>query len=496
MLPHLTGVLESAWDMGGVLFGVAPFLLAALVFLLPREKRGLLRVPLLTFAGVVVLTLIGWLVPDRGSLRGLSVAGFALLLLTIVRSVLVFLTETRMGGWLFPTVPKIVADVVQALLYLAAVLLTLHAAGMEPGSLLTTSALLTAVLGLALQDTLGNLFSGLALQLGRPFDVGDWVELDQQQHSQAGRVVEVGWRATKIITLDHVEIIVPNGMMAKALLRNVTRPTPVSRRNIAFTASYRDPPADVQSAALEAVAGVTNVLPSPAPSAIVTAFGDSTINYTLRYFTADIAASQVTDSDVRARLWYVFKRRGLEFPFPQRDVNFRMADPARELEAATTARAAVLRRIELFAKLDADDVERLARRSETRLYAPLEPIVVEGHAGDELFIVVDGDVRVLAGSEEVARLREGDFFGEMSLLTGEDRTATVEAVGPCRLVVVGHQALKRALDDQPELAERLSAAQVERQRALELHRRGSASALPAADVGTVELLARIRSFFS
>ncbi len=496
MLWHLTGVLESARDMGGALFAVAPFLLCALALLLPREKRGLLRIPALTFTAVVVLTVIAWLLPEEWSIRGIWVAGFALLLLTIVRSVLVFVTETRVGGWLFPSVPKIVADVVQALLYLAAVLLTLHAAGMEPGSLLTTSALLTAVLGLALQDTLGNLFSGLALQLGRPFDIGDWVELDHSQQQQAGRVVEVGWRATKIITLDHVEIIIPNGMMAKALLRNVTRPTPVSRRNIAFTASYRDPPADVQAAALEAVSGVALVLPSPAPNVILTGFGDSTINYTLRYFTADISASQVTDSEVRGRLWYVFKRRGLEFPFPQRDVTMRVADPAKDLENDTAARKAVLRRIELFAQLDADDLERLARRSETRLYAPGERIVVQGQPGDELFIVVDGDVRVLAGGDEVARLREGDFFGEMSLLTGEERTATVEACGPCRLVVVGHRALKQALEHQPELAERLSAAQVDRQRALELHRRGSASALPEAGEGTVELLARIRSFFS
>lgn len=493
MLEQLASLVESAWLMGGALYILAPVLLAALLLLLPRDKRGLLHVPALAFGGVLVLTLVTWLLPPRWSMRGLWITGFALLLLTIVRSLLVFVTETKVGGWLFPPVPKIVADVVQALLYLAAIFMTLHAVGIEPGSLLTTSAVLTAVLGLALQDTLGNLFSGLALQLGRPFDVGDWVELDRDQQQQAGRVVEVGWRATKIITLDHVEIIVPNGMMSKALLRNVTRPTPVSRRNITFTASYRDAPADVQAAALEACAGLSQVLPSPAPSVVVTGFGESTIAYSLRYFTADIAAAQVTDSQVRVRLWYVFERRRLEFPFPQRDVHVRVTDPAAEERAATDARAAALRRIELFACVD--DVDGLAGRSETRLYGPGERIVVAGDPGDELFVVVDGEVRVLVGADEVARLGAGDFFGEMSLLTGEDRTATVEAIGACRVVVVGHQALKRALEEEPELAERLSAAQVERQRALALHRQGSASALPAAEEGTVELLARIRGFF-
>jgi small-conductance mechanosensitive channel/CRP-like cAMP-binding protein len=481
--------------MGGILVALAPLLLGALIILLPRDRRPLLRLPLAVFGLVLVLIALAWLLPPHWATRGIFVVGFGCLLLVIVRALLLFLTETRIGRALIPPLPKIVTDVVQGLLYLAAAMLTLHAAGMEPGSLLTTSALLTAVLGLALQDTLGNLFSGLALQLGRPFDVGDWVEIDQNP-SHAGRVVEVGWRATKILTLDDVEVIIPNGFMAKALLRNATRPTPVARRNIAFTAAYDDPPADVVAAALSAVVGIDGVLSHPAPSVILVDYADSAIAYSLRYYTDDVPGASVLDSQVRTRLWYAFRRRGVTIPFPQRDVRVVVEDAAARARVEAEARVDALRRIPLLAAVDDATLEDLASKAETRLYAPSERVVVEGDAGDELFALSAGEVRVISGGSEIARLQEGDFFGEMSLLTGERRTATVVAVSACRLVVVGHAALQHAFDEHPELVVRLSAALAERQLALEAHRRGApASALPPVQLRANELLSRIRAFF-
>src|ERR1019366_8980218 len=141
-------------------------------------------------------------------------------------------------------------------------------------SILTTSALLTAVIGLALQDTLGNFVSGLALQMQRPFDVGDWVEVDP---AHAGQVTEVTWRATSIMTLDHVEVILPNSTVAKSAIRNYSRPSRVSRRRLVVGASSAASPSEVHAILGEAAADAPGVLPEPRARARTKSFGESAI---------------------------------------------------------------------------------------------------------------------------------------------------------------------------------------------------------------------------
>src|SRR6185369_7136693 len=145
-------------------------------------------------------------------------------------------------------------DLTQAVVYVIVVLLTLRLMGVEPTSLLTTSALLTAVIGLALQDTLGNLVSGLALQMQRPFEVGDWIQFDQDPR-QVGQVTEVNWRATTLMTSDLVEVIVPNAFLAKAQIRNYSRPSTVSRRSVSVQGPYDESPHRVQDAIARALKG-------------------------------------------------------------------------------------------------------------------------------------------------------------------------------------------------------------------------------------------------
>ncbi len=481
--------------MGGVLVASAPLLLVALLLLVPRDRRQLLRFPLFLFAISVVLVGVAWLLPSHRVSRAVWVAGYGSLLLFNARAALLLVTQTRLSRRVFPPISKIVADIAQGLLYLAAAVITLHSAGIEAGNLFTTSAVLTAVLGLALQETLGNLFSGLALQLGKAFDVGDWVELDGSQ-AHTGRVVEVGWRATKLLTLDDVEVIIPNGFMAKALIRNLTRPTPITRRKVAFSSSYSDVPGGVVEAALGAVRGVPGVLATPAPSVILLAYGESSMDWSLRYYSDDVPGGPVTDSEVRTRLWYRFRRENLTFPFPQRDVRMVVSDAAAQASRRLDERLSALQRIPILELLDPESLALLAEKSETRLYGPGESVVVVGEPGADLFGVLHGELRVLADQAVVARLGAGDFFGEMSLLTGEPRAATVVAGSPCELVVVGHDALQQAFQAHPELMERLSALVSERQLALEAHRieasvyRPLPVLLPAN-----ELLSRIRTFF-
>ncbi len=228
-----------AWDrilhggdlasFGGVGVLTAAVLILALRVLLSRPERRKLRVPLvfllLNLAAVAARSALG---SDSAAQRPLHVLAVFFLLICIGRAGFLFVVDWLVGTRLKRPLSKIFRDIIQVLVFVAVALLTLRAMGLEPGSLLTTSALLTAVIGLSLQETLGNLFAGLAIQAQRPFAVGDWIQFENDA-ALVGRVTEINWRATKVITNDMVEVVVPNGVLAKAPIRNYTQPTRVSR---------------------------------------------------------------------------------------------------------------------------------------------------------------------------------------------------------------------------------------------------------------------------
>jgi small-conductance mechanosensitive channel/CRP-like cAMP-binding protein len=488
------------WEMGGALAAFASLLLVALWAGLPTERRQLLRRPLAVFAVYLVLFGLAQVFPPRHeNTAWIRVAALAAVLIVVSRGSVLLATETTVGRWLLPPLPRIFQDVVQGALFAVVGLLTLRAAGLEPGQLLTTSALLTAVVGLALQDTLGNLFSGLALQVGQPFEVGDWIEVDADP-ARSGRVLEIGWRATKLVTLDESEIIVPNGTLAKATIRNHTRPSTLERRHVVFGAAYHVPPGVVTDVVLAALHGVPDVCSTPTPFVVVTDFGENAVTYDVMYYTNDHRAALITDGAVRRRIWHALARARVPIPFPQRDVHVFTQDAARaqqSSERALESRRAALRSVDLFRLLDRETLGELAGGAETLTYAAGEEVVHQGHYGDTLYVVERGEVEVLVQTDRIAVLGPGAFFGEMSLLTGEARTATVRCLTETTLVTVGHGALHGVLQGHPELYGKLSTVLAERQVAIESHANaGAVVPKHVVEERSTALLRRIRDFFA
>ena len=489
-------------SFGGFGIALAAVLILLLRVLLPPEERRRLRMPLfLLIANVVVVSLRAFLPLPATADRVATVLALFLILASIGHSSFILIVDWLLGRRLARPVPKIFRDILQVLLYFAVAFFTLPLLGLEPGELLTTSALLTAVIGLSMQETLGNLFAGLAIQAQRPFVVGDWIKFDIDE-ALTGRVTEINWRATKVMTDDLVEVIVPNGTLAKAPISNFTQPTVLSRRTVSVQAPYDAPPHLVVSAMLEAVHGCPEVLEAPKPDVILVTYADSGIEYAVRYFIEDYQRRRLIDSAVRTRIWYAFQRNRISIPFPIRDVRARdMTVENKEIEAATLAeRRRRLTAIDFLAELPEPAIERLAARTRVALYSDGEEIIRQGEPGSELFIVRKGEVLVLVGKDgrrpaEVARLGRGKFFGEMSLLTGETRSATVVANGSCELFVVGHDEMREILEAHPHLAEHF-AAELAGRRA-ELGERASAAGdEEEASAQTSVLLSRIKSFFS
>jgi small-conductance mechanosensitive channel/CRP-like cAMP-binding protein len=501
---YLDLLAQTAFTPGRESLVAAAVLVLALWVLMPRAGRAKVRLPTILLALHVVLMVAAHkLVPRAAPTRhGLEVGAMCVLLLCLGRSAYLLVVEWLLGHRLKRPLPKIFGDIVQVAIYFGVAFVTLHEMGAEFGSLLTTSALLTAVVGLSMQETLGNLFAGLAIQAQRPFEIGDWIQIEGAQDSSFGKVIEINWRATKIQTYERAEIVFPNALLAKSPIRNHSKPTSVSRRTIRVQGPYEVPPHRVEAALLEAAMGCPGVLAEPEPRVWVGDFHDSGIEYKLLYFIDDFDHTPAIDPAVRRRIWYSLQRAGISIPFPVRDVRVRQVSEAgayqAELEQAKR-RERMLRSVDFLDVLPEQALGHLAQNSKTRLYAAGEDIIHQGDEGSELFVIRTGDAMVLVEQEgrepvEVARLGPGRVFGEMSLVTGERRSATVRTSSPCEVIVLGQAAFRDVLEQNPDLAHRISEVLARRQAEIDQARSTPEELDPETRTGV--LLGKIRSFFS
>ncbi len=488
--------LSFSSEMIGV--PLALVLLVVAIALLPPGERKRARQGAGLLLASIVLGLAHLLVPNEAAVeRVLLFAATFCLLASMGRSLVLLGIDVVIERRTARASPRIFRDLSTAVVYLVVGLVALRAIGVEPGSILTTSALLTAVVGLAMQDTLGNLVSGLALQMQPPFDVGDWIEIDSGTY--AGRVTEVTWRATTVMTLDHVEVILPNANLAKAAIRNYSRPSTVSRRRVVVGVTYSATPQEVHEVLVAAARDVPGVLATPPPSSRTRAFADSSIEYEVLFYIDDFGKAPLVEGAVRDRVYYALARRGLAIPYPTRSVVFEPApDPSQARAAAKARRLAMLAEIDVVRPLPDDAREMLADRATSRVYGAGEVIVRKGDPSMELFIIERGYVGVEIGGTgavaEVAQLAAGQYFGEMGLVTGEPRAATVRAKTQCHLVVIDHDSFHDMLASHPEVVERMGMSLAARQAELDAAAHAQRS-VAAPEERSRRLISQIREFF-
>jgi small-conductance mechanosensitive channel/CRP-like cAMP-binding protein len=499
----------SALDLAVAIgLGLAAALALELLYLLLRRMGRPPRVRLLyhLWAAAVALT-VGLALAGRSEEVGWKVAASAAGLLTawVVFSLIDSLVVQR--PWdpaRRPMMPKLARDVLRVAVLAAAVLVVAKVVlGYSLEAVLVSSTVISAVVGLALQDVLKNVFSGMALELERPFQRGDWILLD----GQPVQVLDTSWRSTRFRSNEGVEFFEPNSTFSTArLVRYGSGAQPVAL-NFQVGLAYDAPPARVKAALVAAALAAPDALATPPPEAFVEAYGDSAISYRLRVWTRAVGRIQGFRDGVYSRIWYQLQRQGLSVPFPIRTVHVHSARrEEREREGSRLERAGrLLGQVDLFRELDPGVLERLARTAALRHYDRHETLVREEEGGDSLFVVERGRVLVSksgtsvgTGTIELASLGPGSFFGEMSLLTGEPRSATVTADGPCEVLELSKEALAPILEEDPHLAEVVSAAIAARQASTAATfetRRGRAREAAEPAETEASLLDRIRSFF-
>ena len=355
--------------------------------------------------------------------------------------------------------------------------------------LLTTSAVSAVVLGFALQDTLGNAFSGLAIQSEKPFHVGQWVKIGAEFE---GRVAEVTWRATKLRTKAGNFVVVPNNVVAKEAITNYSEPAAPTMLFVDVGASYLTPPNQVKAAILEAIRHSARVLAAPAPDVLLQTFDASAITYRARFWINDYETDEPSRDEIRTAIYYSFQRHGIEIPWPiqvQYEKPWRDPDPAKRVEDIERLLASV----DLFASLSADVRHEVAAASATTVHGSGETIVRQGEDGQSMFVVMSGSVSVVLepAREEVAKIHAGGHFGEMSLLTGEPRSATVRAMGDVAVVEISADLFRRIGAVHPDAIEKIGVAAMVRRAGLEKVK--TATSVTVA-VETANLLTRMKRF--
>ena len=358
------------------------------------------------------------------------------------------------------TIAPLLKSIISLLLYFVAVIFLLHRLfGINLTPLLTTSAVLTGILALSLQETLKNFFTGLWINTERIVAKGDWVRIADRE----GQIIEVTWNTTRLLTRENDLICLPNRLMMEKLIENYTYPTPLHTVEVDIGASYYDPPNKVKNILIEIAKNLSSGLAGSEPEVWITHYTDFSMNYRLRVWVNSFKLVPYVKSEIYNKIWYAFRRNNIEIPFPVRVTYEKTERRFSETEIIMDS----LKKIEFLSPLNYDELRSIALYSSFETFGAGEKIIRQGDRGDTFYLIQGGGVDVFfrdsTGSEKlIDTLKAGDFFGEMSLLAGERRSATVIAREDTSCIIVTSKGFQDIFIKNPDLAEILSKLLVKR----------------------------------
>jgi small-conductance mechanosensitive channel/CRP-like cAMP-binding protein len=362
--------------------------------------------------------------------------------------------------------PRIAEDIFVIIAYLAWGMVRLRYAGLDLGSIVATSAMITAVVAFAMQDTLGNILGGLALQLDNSVEIGDWIKIDDV----VGRVVDIRWRSTLVETRNWETVVLPNSQLMKNKFLVLGRRTdqPVQwRRWVWFNVNLNTTPTKVVAAVEDAIvqAEINNVAKSPTPSCVLMEIDKGCARYALRYWLTDLAVDDPTDAALRWHIYTALERVGIKLAVEEQNVHFIKENEKYEeavQQRELLRRIKSLKRVELFGQMSQDELQRLASHLKYAPFAKGNMIAKQGTPNQHwLFIITNGEAEIyLEGNNGEKRivsvLGKGDFFGEMSLMTGAPRRASVTAKTDVECYRLDKEDFEEVMLARPAIAEEVS----------------------------------------
>jgi small-conductance mechanosensitive channel len=503
----------SAW--GFLVLGAALLLVAFLVNRLAPRKRRRIRGALGLYLLFLILngaerilvhaprpSVASW--AEHAHLVGGLLAAF-----TCVELVTMLLFDVLLPSMSLPVL-GIASDVVIAFAYVFAALGVLKASGVTGTSVVTTSAVVSGVLALSMQATLGNIVGGVALQLDGSFHVGDWLQLPD---GTQGKVTAIRWRHTVLETRNWDSVIVPN---ANLLAQNIVilgkrTDRPVQHRMwVYFNVDFRFAPSRVVDVVREALwaAPIEGVADEPKPSVVCYDFAkdgrDSFAYYAARYWLTDLPNDDPTSSRVRTRIHSALRRAGIPLARPAQTLFVAADEPEAEREERHRAtRLRVVEHLEFLGSLTTDERRFVADHLRYAPFSAGEVMTKQGAVAHWLYILCDGKVEVRRHAEGspvakvVATIDAPGFFGEMGMLTGAPRRADVVALSDVECYRLDKEGLEHILKERPEIAMEISRTLAKRDIEMAAAVEGLDEEARRARMANAEsrLLDRIQDFF-
>ncbi|MDH4284436.1 MAG: mechanosensitive ion channel family protein [Gallionellaceae bacterium] len=404
--------------------------------------------------------------------------------------------------------PRITEDIIVIIAYVAWGMVRLRYAGLDLGSIVASTAVITAVLAFSMQDTLGNILGGVALQLDNSVEIGDWIKVDDI----SGKVVDIRWRSILVETRNWETVVFPNSQLMKnkfvVLGRRIDQPVQW-RRWVWFNVGMETLPSRVIKVVEESIlqTSISNVAKDPQPSCILMDFDNKGYaRYALRYWLTDLANDDPTDAMIRWHVMTALQRENIRLAVEERSIHITKGNERYEEKGVSQEillRMKTLRRVELFSQMTNEELRTLAERLR---YVPFSRGNIITRQGDLkshwLYVIINGEVEVHLESPEgmkrlIGSLGKGNFFGEMGLMTGAPRSATVIAKTDVECYRLDKEMFEEILRARPAIAEEMAHLLASRRAELDsaLLDMGAGSRPVAISQRRTEILATIRRFF-
>jgi len=364
-------------------------------------------------------------------------------------------------------VPRLFLDLTRFLLVVVGGTLVLAAVWeRDIGGIMTALGVGTVVIGLALQETLGSIVSGVALLFERPFAEGDWIRVGDT----VGRVAEMNWRSVRLRTFDDDIATIPHLVIAKEMILNYTEPAKLHVERIAVGFSYNDAPNLVKRTMLEIARTTEGVLSDPPPQVMTLSYDDFSIAYEVWVYIADYGRLLEIRDDFTTRVWYAAKRAGLTIPFPIRTVhNYDGEKLATDAYAAHLAEG--LSAANVLLPSETDGAAAAGMDAAILHFGAGEYIIRVGDDGGTLYLIVAGRARMTIGDpgdeHVVLTLGRSEFFGELALHYGGSSPVSVVATEDVELVALSSDAVQQMIATRPTLAREVNDIAEARTRAIE-----------------------------
>ncbi|MFW5994663.1 MAG: mechanosensitive ion channel domain-containing protein [Spirochaetia bacterium] len=453
--------------------GVLLFYLVGTRLLVTRSSNRSSRIVLLLADTIIIPALLVTLLVVIEELTGSAFTGTTLrrvlqsaLILAAVwlfdRYLALFVWTRRFHRLRGAEAPMLLRNLVTILLFaLAVALIAVFVFDHTAGGILVSTGVIVGVVGFALQNLISDLFGGIAMTFDRPFDMGDWITLSD---GTEGEVVQVNWKSTLLQSMNRGIFIVPNSQMAQSVVHNLSRPDRTYATWMMIAVDRRYPPDLVRKRLMEAALSCTKVLKDPPPSVNLADGTGNPLRYSVYVYFPSYLEHFSGRSELYLNIYSYLEHAGIETSAEKYELETEQA-PERTINRPTVFDE--LRQAAIFEMLTDEHIHMLAERSTERTYYPGEVIVREGERRSELLIITSGittvNKRKGRGGVELARLGAGSVLGEMSLLTGAPRSATVTAYVVTTLIEVPKEALEPIIQEVPGIVEEFGRIIVERQ---------------------------------